>query len=66
MCLEKTRETRTVNGQKVERDVTKDEVISEATIRGMLDGLGVEVVGPRSVRHRPPRHRPLRHGPLRH
>jgi preprotein translocase subunit SecD len=33
---EKTREKVTVNGQVVERDVTKQEVISEATIRGVF------------------------------
>jgi preprotein translocase subunit SecD len=33
VLVEKTRETTTVNGQKVDRDVTKEEVINEATIR---------------------------------
>jgi preprotein translocase subunit SecD len=33
VLIEKTRETSIVNGQKVDRDVTKSQVISEATIR---------------------------------
>lgn len=36
VLIEKTRETRTVNGQKVDRDVTKEQVVSEATIRGVF------------------------------
>ncbi|MEP7299685.1 MAG: protein translocase subunit SecD, partial [Burkholderiales bacterium] len=36
VLIEKTRETTIVNGQKVDRDVTKSEVISEATIRGVF------------------------------
>jgi preprotein translocase subunit SecD len=36
VLIEKSREKTVVNGQEVERDVTKQEVISEATIRGVL------------------------------
>ncbi|MEP7314773.1 MAG: protein translocase subunit SecD, partial [Pseudomonadota bacterium] len=36
VLIEKTRETTVVNGQKVDRDVTKSEVISEAVIRGVF------------------------------
>jgi preprotein translocase subunit SecD len=36
VLIEKTREKSFVNGQEVEREVTKQEVISEATIRGVF------------------------------
>jgi preprotein translocase subunit SecD len=36
VLIEKTREKAFVNGQEVEREVTKQEVISEATIRGVF------------------------------
>jgi len=36
VLIEKTREKSIVNGQEVEREVTKQEVISEATIRGVF------------------------------
>ncbi|MCC6632070.1 MAG: protein translocase subunit SecD [Gammaproteobacteria bacterium] len=36
VLIEKTREKTFVNGQEVEREVTKQEVISEATIRGVF------------------------------
>jgi preprotein translocase subunit SecD len=36
VLIEKSRETVTVNGQAVERDVTTQQVISEATIRGVF------------------------------
>lgn len=36
VLIEKTRETTMVNGQKVDRDVTKEEVINVATIRGVF------------------------------
>jgi preprotein translocase subunit SecD len=36
VLIEKTREKAFVNGQEIEREVTKQEVISEATIRGVF------------------------------